>query len=143
YTCWLREKDGASPPRPVFEAPCDHVGYVAANLAVRWHPDGDRLLYVKQVGDRRHQIFTYDRASGTSEPAFPHAAEALLFDWSPGGTHLVCVLGGTAARPTDGIWVGRPGGDWWHVPDSGEPAEGELPSVLEHLRATRPAWSRD
>src|SRR5262249_36270692 len=42
YTCWLRDepKNGeAAKPVPLFEATCDHVGYIAANLAVRWHPN--------------------------------------------------------------------------------------------------------
>jgi hypothetical protein len=148
YTCWLREeaRDGQAPePEPLFEAACDHVGYVAANLAVRWHPHGDRILYVKQVGPGRHGVFEYDLTARTSRPAFPHTAEALLFDWAPDGEHLVCVLGSSPGDPaTDGIWVGRPGaGDWWHVPDSAALAEGQLPSLLEQLRATRPAWTSD
>src|SRR5262249_44689065 len=52
YTCWLRDepKNGeAAKPVTLFEATCDHVGYVAANLAVRWHPNGGRILYVKQI----------------------------------------------------------------------------------------------
>src|SRR5215469_2515192 len=59
YTCWLREeaKDPAgqpTEPRPLFEAACDHVGYVAANLAVRWHPSGDRILFLDQVDAQHH-----------------------------------------------------------------------------------------
>ena len=42
YTCWLHDaRNGkAAKPMALFEAGCDHVGYVAANLAVRWHPRG-------------------------------------------------------------------------------------------------------
>jgi hypothetical protein len=148
YTCWLREeaRDGRSPePEPLFEAACDHVGYVAANLAVRWHPRGDRILYVKQVSPGRHGVFEYDLARKTSRQVFPHTAEALLFDWAPDGEHLVCVLGSSPGAPAaDGIWIGRPGaGAWWHVPDSAALAEGQLPSLLEQLLATRPAWASD
>ena len=46
YTCWLRDEAAGEPPVKLFEAKCDHVGYVAANLAVRWHPQGDRIVYV-------------------------------------------------------------------------------------------------
>src|SRR5206468_1718177 len=43
-----------------------------------------------------------------------------------------------------GIWVGRPGGrDWWHVPGSEASAEPDLPSLLECLRASRPAFTAD
>ena len=40
YTCWLRDEAEDEPPVKLFDAKCDHVGYVAANLAVRWHPEG-------------------------------------------------------------------------------------------------------
>src|SRR5262249_20159125 len=33
--------------------------------------------------------------------------------------------------------------DWWHVPGSKALAQGELPSTIEQLRATKPAWSGD
>ena len=33
--------------------------------------------------------------------------------------------------------------DWWHVPGSNELAQAELGSLLEQLRATRPAWTAD
>jgi hypothetical protein len=148
YTCWLREeaRDGESPkPAALFEAACDHVGYVAANLAVRWHPRGDRVLYVKQVDPGRHGLFEYDLATRASRQVFPQTAAALTFEWAPDGEHFVCVLGNGQRDPaTDGIWIGRPGaGDWWHVPDSAALAEGPLPSLLEDLRATQPAWTPD
>src|SRR5207249_2792702 len=50
YTCWLYEpNDDGDPAEPVavFEAPADHPGYVAANLAVRWHPRGEQIYYLK------------------------------------------------------------------------------------------------
>ncbi len=146
YTCWLREEmpDGKPPePVPLFEAACDHVGYVAANLAVRWHPHGDRILYVKAVGAGHHGLFEYDLADKVSRQVFPKTADALVFDWAPDGEHLVCVLGSHERTATDGIWIGKPGGDWWPVPDSAELAEGQLPSLLEQLRATQPAWTAD
>ncbi|HZW34757.1 MAG TPA: hypothetical protein VFF52_28800, partial [Isosphaeraceae bacterium] len=76
---------------------------------------------------------------------FPHEAPALVFDWSPDGQHLACVLGG-AGLDRDGLWIGQPDADhasWWHVPNSQEPAQAELGSLLERLRATRPAWTAD
>src|SRR5262249_55253369 len=147
YRCWLYEPaaNGEAKPKVLFEATCDHVGYIAANLAVRWHPRSDRILYVEQTGEHRHGQFEHDLATGKSRQVFPHMAEALLFDWSPDGTKLYCLLG-SAQGPatTDGIWVGTPGmKGWWHVPASGRLAHAELPSVLEQLRATRPAWTTD
>src|ERR1700733_12688439 len=57
YTCWLRGARDGERPEPLFDAKCDHVGYVAANLAVRWHPKGDRLLFLDGGEDGGHGIF--------------------------------------------------------------------------------------
>jgi hypothetical protein len=149
YTCWLREapKDGVAPePAALFSAPCDHAGYVAANLAVRWSPDGRSVLYIKQTGERRHELFAFDLEKKTSERVFPHAAAALIFDLAPDKKHLTCVLGSGEKddHSRDGVWVGVPGAaDWWHVPDTAGLAQGELNSLLEQLRAARPIWSAD
>jgi Tol biopolymer transport system component len=146
-TCWLYEPtDGGKPAEPValFEAKADHPGYVAANLAVRWHPRLERIEYIKQVASHQHGLFEYDLASKQSRQVFPHTGEALIFDWTPDGSHLVCLLGSTARGGTDGIWIGEPSpADWWHVPHSGELARGEFGSLLENLRTTRPAWTSD
>jgi hypothetical protein len=147
YTCWLWEQaNGGKPSKPValFEAAADHPGYVAANLAVRWHPRLERIYYVGQVTAHRHGLFEYDLASQQSRQVFPHTGEALVFDWTPDGSHLVCVLGSTGGGGTDGIWIGQPAqADWWHVPRSGALAPGEFGSLLENLRSARPAWTAD
>lgn len=150
YTCWLRDEASGDAPVKLFEARCDHVGYVAANLAVRWHPRGDRILYLDRGSKGGHALRSYDLKTKASRPIFPHEAPALIFDWSPDGEHLACVLGtegpgGNAGPGLGGIWIGRPDADpadWWHVPDSRMTAlQGE--SILERLRATRPAWTAD
>src|SRR5262249_24980731 len=124
YTCWLYEQPGdGKPAEPValLEATADHPGYVAANLAVRWHPHRERVAYVKQVAPHRHALFEWDLASKRSYQVSPLTGEALVFDWTPDGSHLVCVFGGTHKADTDGIWIGQPAQpDWWHVPHSGE-----------------------
>src|SRR5437588_2629200 len=148
YTCWLHEETGQSPARePValFEAACDHAGYVAANLAVRWHPRKQSLYYIQTAGADQHGLFEFDLTTRQSQQVFAHTAEALIFDWTPDGSRLVCVLGNTQPKPdSDGIWIGQPDSrDWWHVPQSESLTEGELPSLLERARATRPAWTAD
>ena len=151
YTCWLRDETKDEPPVKLFDAKCDHVGYVAANLAVRWHPQGDRVLYIDEVSRGRHALFAYDLKAKASRKIFPHESPALVFDWSPDGEHLACVLGtaragGSKGAMSDGLWIGRPDADaknWWHVPGSNELAQADLGSVLEQLRATRPAWTAD
>ncbi len=148
YTCWLRdEMKGGDVPEPhvLFTASVDHVGYVAAGLAVRWHPQGDRILYVKQVGSG-HAVFEFNLRTKKSHRVFPQedTARAIVFDWSPDGSHLVCVV--AFNRPNqdhDGIWVGHNGADFWHVAESGSLASGEFDSALEVLKAARPAWTTD
>lgn len=144
YTCWLR--DNAAPePVPLFEASCDHVGYVAANLAVRWHPTGNAVVYLDRAGEAVYGVFQYDIASRQSRQIFPHASEAVLFDWTPDGSRLVCLLGNyDPSNRYSGIWIGRPGDeDWWQVPESPMAAATEGNALLEHLRRLRPAWTPD
>jgi tetratricopeptide (TPR) repeat protein len=147
FTCWLYEQtDGGKPAEPValFEATADHPGYVAANLALRWHPHLERIYYVKQVAAHQHGLFEFDLASKRSRQVSPHTSEALIFDWTPDGSRLVCVLGSTHLSGTDGIWIGQPSqADWWHVPNSEDLAPGEFGSLLEKLRSTLPAWTTD
>ncbi|HEV3263760.1 MAG TPA: hypothetical protein VG013_43395, partial [Gemmataceae bacterium] len=74
---------------------------------------------------------------------FPLTADALIFDWTPDGSQLTCVLADHQQSSNDGVWIGQPGGEWWHVPESARLAWAELPSTLERLQATRPAWTAD
>jgi hypothetical protein len=152
YTCWLRlEAQGgrAADPVALFEADCDHPGYVAANLAVRWHPDGKQVLYVKQTAAGKHGIFAYHLQDRTSRQVFPHEAAAVVFDFSPDGRLLGCVLAdppaaGNPQPPThDGIWVGRLAGTgWWHVPGSAH-SVCDPHGLLGAVRAALPVWSPD
>lgn len=147
YTCWLYEQsDDEKPAEPValFEASADHPGYVASNLAIRWHPSQERILYIQQVAPHQHGVFEYDLASKQSRQIFPHTSAALIFDWTPDGAHLVCVLGDTQGGSKNGIWIGDPSQpNWWQVPQSSELSPGEFGSLLENLRSTRPAWTAD
>jgi hypothetical protein len=147
YTCWLRDEakgDAAPEPRKLFTVRVDDVGYVAAGLAVRWHPKGDRVLYVRQVGGGGHAVFEFDLVAKTSRRVFPEedTAGAVVFDWAPGGAHLVCLLADTPDHAQDGIWVGRDGADWRHIAESA-PLGSPVGLPLERLKATRPAWTRD
>ncbi len=150
YTCWLKDEADGQPPVKLFDARCDHVGYVAANLAVRWHPRGDRILYLDRGTGGGHAVLAYDLKTKASRKIFPHESPAIVFDWSPDGEHLACVLGAPNAAKIvgpdiAGLWIGRPDAghsSWWHVPNSSvPPAAGE--SLLEQLRAARPAWTAD
>jgi hypothetical protein len=140
YTCWLRDepKDGAAPePKRLFTAQVADVGYVAAGLAVRWHPKGDRVLYVEQDG-ACHVVSEFNLTTKTTRRVSPNVnATDVVFDWSPDGSHLACVVGGTPGQKDDGIWV-RVDEGWWHVAESAQPGGG-----LEHLKAARPAWAKD
>jgi hypothetical protein len=162
YTCWLgSEAETGNPPsvKKVFEAKCGHVGTVSAGLAVRWHPDGKSILYCAAIDERLdlHSIFEFDLATEKSKRVFPGSARAILFDWSPVGSHLVCVmtdgqmegktqnLAPAANNRNVGIWIGAPEDEksWWHVSGSEQLAGRESLSEIEMLRASRPIWTRD
>lgn len=149
-------------PDVLFEATCDHVGYVAANLAVRWHPSESAILYLDQNEQGKLELRSWNLAERTSEKAFAHSAATMIFDWAPDNQNLVCVLDDPNPK-VRGIWVGTPGEhNWWHVTDSAgaEPADplinalggmemllggqcGTANSPIERLRSAKPAWNRE
>lgn len=131
YTCWLRDKGY---PVALFQADVADIGYVAANLAVRWHPSGRAVLFIARTDGGPHAVFSFDLAARTTRRVCPVSDPYLLFDWAPDREHLVCVTGSA------GILVGRPGGgDWWRVPRSGL----MFVTSLDEVRAARPAWAPD
>lgn len=142
YTCWLREEPKRGQPLnvPIFTARCDHPGYIAANLAVRWHPDGQHILYVAQDNNGRHGLFSYDLNTASSRQICPQTGDGLIFDWAPDNMHVASVLGDRSnSGGNAGIWIGVPGDDhWWHVNDSCELGQQELGD----LRDARPVWNR-
>lgn len=156
-TCWLREAaQGDEPPtvRELFSTPCDHAGYVAAGLLARWHPSGERILYVgEEPKTGRRTLYEFVIATGQVRRVFPHAGEALCFDWSPLGTRVACVVGNAVeldggnerAETASGVWLGVPGedGSWARVPRTHRLASGEFPGLLDRVRASRPSWTLD
>src|SRR5262249_43596344 len=131
YECWLFDEErpeGPDNPGKLFQGSCDHVGYVAANLAVRWHPAENRIYFVERTANHRHTLFDFDVATKQTRQVFPHTADALLFDWTPDGTHLACVLvNARDQQDQSGIWVGKPReSGWWHVPGSADLAFSHL-----------------
>jgi hypothetical protein len=62
-------------------------------------------------------------------------------------TSLACWVPAEArGADRDGLWIGQPDAEsatWWQVPSSNNLAQAELGSLLEQLRATRPAWTAD
>jgi len=162
YTCWLRSaaESGEQPVvKKLFEVKCDHLGYIAAGLAVRWHPDGKHILYCAAIdeGLEQHSIFEFDIATEESKRVFPKSAGAILFDWTPAGSHLVCVLTDhqknyqsqnaplAGVNRNAGIWVGKADDEnsWWQVQGSELLAGPEHRAPIELLRASRPVWSQD
>jgi Tol biopolymer transport system component len=144
YTCYLRDGAGEGAANTaLFEAACDHAGYVAANLAVRWHPRGDRVLFIDRADGSRHGLFEYDLARKSRRQVFPRAADALAFDWCPTGAYLAVAVGSYQPdQEPDGLWVRQEGeADWWHVGHAPEMPPGA--PVLEGVRALLPAWAPD
>jgi hypothetical protein len=143
YTCWLRSEPKPGQPLnvPLFTVPCGHPGYVAANLAARWHPDGQHILYVTQDDKGRYGLHELDLQTETSRQVFPHTGSDLIFDWAPDKTHLVCVVSDKSPGATmAGVWIGKPGtDDWRQIHES----SGLGDQDLEDLRAARPVWTDD
>ena len=148
YTCWLyaKPKEGTeAKPIRLFDARCDHVGYIAADLAVRWNPSGESVVHIDRVSDNKHGVFEFHVRTKRSIRLFPHAADVLLFDWSPDGSHIACVVG-NAVDDTEmnGIWIAAGGADdWWRIPESEHLAGSEHLITIPVLQAARPVWSRD
>ncbi len=148
YTCWVRDEpaDGEQPePTALFTARVDHPGYIAANLAVRWHPSGERILFIDQVQGDGVSLFEFDLSSMSIRRLIEHRANALVFDWSPNYKHLACsLLGIKGNRSLDGIWLStEEESAWWRVPESDWKMPLKTVVMLDRLRATRPAWTDD
>jgi hypothetical protein len=157
YTCWLREEPAIEhpeqpQPQPIalFTARCNHAGYVGANLAVRWHPTGQSIVYLDMLDDGQMGLFEFELSTGVKRQISEWTAAAVVFDWSPRGSYLTCtLLGGSNGTLLDGTWVvpesklGAGVGAKWHLPHSERFAvQGSL-DPLEVLRSARPVWSAD
>jgi hypothetical protein len=142
YTCWLRE-DADSAPVELFKAHCDHAGYVAANLAVRWHPQQDRIAYIDQVGPQQLTVFEYDLKSKAVRRMFPFGARAVLFDWDPQGKLMSCLIDDPVNGVPEGLWIGDPeSADWRNVP--GPVWDGpSVPVPMSVFMGMRPAWTAE
>jgi hypothetical protein len=166
YTCWsfTRAADGTfSKPAALFEARCDHSGYVAANVAVRWHPTQQKILFVDQDNSGGLAVWLFDVGTQRKTKLFPPAGQPapayVLADFLPGGNQIVCVatdVSWTMAQPqgakpaakppqsAGGIWVGAAdGSNWWHIAESAPRDPSSAPRGLANLIDQRPAVSRD
>lgn len=148
FTCWLQEQareEELSKPAKLFEAKCDHVGYIAANLAVRWHPAKNQICYIDQTASNRHGLFSFDLKTEHIQRIFPHDVGSLIFDWTNNGSHLVCVVGDDEkVNSVNGIWIGIPDREeWWHVPGSDFLNIENRNSIIETLRWMRPTFADD
>lgn len=152
YSCFFQKRsmqgsdsDAASvvEPRMLFDARCDHVGYVAANLAVRWHPDGKRIVFVDQVEPSRHSLFEFDLATQTKRRLLPDAYSSLLFDWSPQGHFLSCLAVDANTQLCDLLVWSVDDEHWRPLAKAFDPAGADSEAMLERLRRARPVWRSD
>ena len=157
YSCWLRNVAGdvqtGEEPLKLFSARLDHPGYVAANLAVRWNPSGDRVLYIDQVGGNQVSLFEYHLQTRQSRRLIDKQANAMIFDWSSAHRYLTCSLLGTDRIEEDGLWIVDRVGleniedgkqlqqNWRKIENSNWDTIAPDSLSLDHLRHTRPAWT--
>ncbi len=134
------------------ESHCSHAGLIAANLAVRWHPDGESVLFIDDRANgksgRLHSLRKCEVETGKVSPAFPHRFRVLMPATSPDHKHLLVLagsLGKTSKQPESGIWVqslnqdGEP--SWWRVPDRSFVADANMDALIGEMRRHAPAWS--
>jgi hypothetical protein len=148
YTCWLYDPATPDGPEKLFEASAGHAGYVAAGLAVAWHPDGERLDYVEFAPPTRdrdntvtlfpapqhHQVRSFDLNTRQAGAAFM-SGEHIVVGSSRRQPHRFVLVSGTGSE--SGLWIDS-GRQWWRV----ESSEPESPH-LETLRRRLPRWARD
>ncbi len=147
YQCWICERGQdrkMAKPQMIFQSRVTHVGLIAANLAMRWHPNGERLVFLDRSQETRHVVKEWDLEDGNALPAASFEAEYLLFDWNPTGTRMTCVVQDAKSPANNGIWIKQPGEEqWWQVPHSEIEAQTEDSIPLNELRKLRLSWSRD
>jgi hypothetical protein len=147
YTCWLVKrapKEGFEKPTELFSARVDHAGYVAAALAVRWHPTQDKVLYIQSAaGGPQKAAWLFDPATKSSTQVFPTTqtdALELVADFTPDGKHLLCTVQNNGAAAE--TWIMQPDGSGaWRL---AEPKGAVLiDRGLSALLAGRPVCSQD
>ncbi len=120
-----------------------------------------------------HAVWVYDMEREDKRRLFPPGGQTtghVVFDLLRDGQHIVCVAAGadmgsslsvaaepnrgkrrsapsTGSRPSSGvsgIWLGSvEGTNWWHVPESQQPEQDNVPGGLSTLIAHRPVCSKD
>ncbi len=164
YTCWLLERPAngeLKKPISLFEAHCNHSGYVAANLAVRWHSPQRAILFVERESTVSHAIWLFNLEKKSKTRIFPPPGQVapayVLADFVPDGHHIACLAserhssdvppvrkGEQQPDRVAGIWIGSSdGSNWWHVAESVPPRQDNSPQWLANLIARRPAFSHD
>jgi hypothetical protein len=164
YTCWLVERPAngeLKKPISLFEARCNHSGYVAANLVVRWHSPQKNILFVDRESPVSHAVWLFNVEKKSKTRIFPPAGQVapahVLAEFLPDGRHLACLAsepywsdvppvrkGEKQADRVAGIWIGSSdGSNWWHVAESVPVRQDNSPQGLSNLIARRPAYSHD
>src|SRR5207249_2136598 len=61
--------------------------------AVRWHPKGDRILYLDKTAEHRLNLFAFNLETKNTQRVFDHDAQAMVFEWDKTGRYLTVVTG--------------------------------------------------
>jgi hypothetical protein len=165
YTCWLVERNkqsGLQKPVNLFQARCEHSGYVAGNLAVRWRANRKQILFIERDSPLDHAVWSFDLATKQKKRLFPPAGQPapafVLADFLGDGKQILCVatarhaaesqVNQTVANKTpadsSGIWIGSAQGtNWWHVPQSYDSKQQAAFQGLSSLASHRPVCTAD
>ncbi len=95
YTCWLVERPANGPlkkPISLFEARCNHSGYVAANLAVRLHSSQKAILFVDRESTVSHAVWLFNLEKKSKTRIFPPPGQVRRPTSSPSSCRMAVTL---------------------------------------------------
>lgn len=146
YTCYIKQTS-ESEPQLLFTASANHLGVVGTNMAVKFSPDGESLLFADMNDSGGMLLKRYSLASNSQEVLWDRPAHVLAFEHSPSGQYLACAALGLAnggesllaIRSTDS----EERKDWgWQMVNDSLPLSGSF-DHLAMARSSLPVFNAD